>query len=303
MTQNNRILIVDDNEAIHGDFRKVLGVDAALGALDRAAASLFEDEPSTADLPSKRIYELDSAYQGRQALQLLKQSIVENRPYALAFVDIRMPPGWDGIETVQRFWEVAEDLQVVICTAYSDYSWNDMIQKLGETDRLVVIKKPFDNIEVRQIACALTTKWVLTRQSKRTLMELSEMVDRRTASLADANRRLQVEMAEKEHAAEVLHNTEARCARFLKRPPTAFSPSMTTGRSSCSIRPPKPSSDSKPKKSSAETCRYSCPPMIPVRSRTFSHDAWTRRKPKRSGRAPKRTAGRKTARRFSPSCP
>ena len=79
----------------------------------------------------------------------------------MAFVDVRMPPGWDGVETIARIWEVYPELQIVVCTAYSDYSWEEMRAKVGQPDNLVVLKKPFDNVEVQQLAHALTKKWLL----------------------------------------------------------------------------------------------------------------------------------------------
>src|ERR1700726_3322418 len=85
---------------------------------------------------------------------------------ALAFVDVRMPPGWDGIETTCKIWEKYPDLQVVICTAYSDYSWEEMLKTLGSSDRMVILKKPFDNIEVLQLAISITEKWRLYQQAK-----------------------------------------------------------------------------------------------------------------------------------------
>ena len=81
----------------------------------------------------------------------------------MAFVDIRMPPGWDGVETVCRIWEVDPEILVVICSAYSDYSWEEMVRKLGRNDRFLILKKPFDNIEVRQCAMALTERWSVSR--------------------------------------------------------------------------------------------------------------------------------------------
>ena len=213
MMQNNRILVVDDNDAIHIDFKKVLGETANQALLDQAAGALFEDVLPGAE---KRAYEIDSAHQGHEGLRMVEKSIAEGRPYALAFVDVRMPPGWDGIETIQRLWEVDEELQVVLCTAFSDYSWSDMIRKIGESDRLLVIKKPFDSIEVRQVTCALTTKWTLARQAKRTLADLTVLVDERTAALADVNRRLIVEVLERQHASEVLRDTEARMRAIIE---------------------------------------------------------------------------------------
>lgn len=74
-----------------------------------------------------------------------------------------MPPGWDGIETVSRIWEIDPEILVVLCSAYSDYTWEQMVHRLGRTDRFLVLKKPFDNIEVRQLAMALSEKWRLNR--------------------------------------------------------------------------------------------------------------------------------------------
>ncbi len=167
-----RILVVDDNEAIHQDFRKILGWHAQDdGLLDEARAALFGEQPSPA---AQQSFQVDSAFQGQDGLAFVVRALEENRPYALAFIDVRMPPGWDGIEATARIWERDPDLQVVICTAYSDYSWSDMLHKLGHSDRLVVLKKPFDNIEVQQLASALTEKWKLARQVRARLDELEQ---------------------------------------------------------------------------------------------------------------------------------
>lgn len=157
-----RILLIDDQETIHEDYRKVLGVRTATSAaLSKAAAELFDDD-STSSFDWEG-FELDSAYQGQDGFALVQQSIDEGRPYALAFVDIRMPPGWDGIQTVRRIWEIDPEILIVICSAYSDYSWEEMIQQLGRNDRFLILKKPFDNVEVRQCAMALTERWSVSR--------------------------------------------------------------------------------------------------------------------------------------------
>src|ERR1051326_4348231 len=101
-----------------------------------------------------------------------------------------MGPGLDGIQTTAKLWEIYPDLQVVVCTAYSDYSWEEMVQKLGHSDRLVILKKPFDNIEVLQLANALTEKWHLYQQAKCKLEDLERMVRERTTALQTANAEL-----------------------------------------------------------------------------------------------------------------
>jgi diguanylate cyclase (GGDEF)-like protein len=160
--KNRRILVIDDQRSIHEDYRKVMApVREHNAAVSEAAVSLF-GEDSAAPVTARE-FEVDSAYQGEDGLRMVKQAMQEGRPYALAFVDVRMPPGWDGIETIQRIWEVDPEILVVICSAYSDYSWEQMVNRLGQSDRFLILKKPFEQIEVRQFAAALTERWNLAR--------------------------------------------------------------------------------------------------------------------------------------------
>ncbi len=169
---NRRILIVDDNATIHEDFREILRPDGTSGAATQEMEALLFGDSGPAS--EQTLFELDSAYQGQEALAKVQQSLAGGQPYALAFVDVRMPPGWDGIETIARLWEADPSLQIVVCTAYSDYSWEDMRAKVGHPDNLVILKKPFDNVEVQQLAHALTKKWHLNLQSERQLAELAK---------------------------------------------------------------------------------------------------------------------------------
>ena len=189
LMQNNRILVVDDNPAIHTDFKKILHEGANRSDhLDSAEAILFGDVKKG---PSEiQDFEIDSATQGQEGLAMVKQGLAAGRPYSTAFVDVRMPPGWDGIETVARMWEVQPDLQIVICTAYSDYSWEDMMRRFGRSDNLLILKKPFDNVEVLQLAHALTRKWQVTKQAAMRLEEMDVMVRQRTQELQTAHDRL-----------------------------------------------------------------------------------------------------------------
>jgi two-component system sensor histidine kinase/response regulator len=179
--QNHRILIIDDNSAIHDDFRKIIGKQKTSSKrLEISETFLFGEAPAKNILPE---FEIISAFQGQEGLDLVEKSLLENRPFAMAFVDVRMPPGWDGIETTAKIWEKYPDLQVVICTAYSDYSWEDMLKRLGYSDRLAILKKPFDNIEVLQMAILMTEKWRLFQQSKMRQYDLERLVQERTAAL------------------------------------------------------------------------------------------------------------------------
>jgi two-component system, NtrC family, sensor kinase len=176
----HRVLVIDDNPWIHDDVRKVLvhpNEDSWLDKLDR----LDRELTGGTDLPSRPVhlrFEIDSALQGREGVEAVRRARGDGRPYALAFVDIRMPPGWDGIQTIERLWEADPEVQVVICSAYSDYSWSAIERRIGGTDRLLVLKKPFEAIEVSQLAHTLARKWSLQR---------SEIIAR-TAELARAGR-------------------------------------------------------------------------------------------------------------------
>ena len=195
----HRILIIDDNPAIHEDFRKLfVGSEPSPAAL-QDLESLVLGAPAQPGLAQP--FELDTASQGQTGLQKVQTALAAGRPYSLAFVDIRMPPGWDGVETIERLWKADPELQVVICTAYSDYSWEDMRERLGNCDGLLILKKPFDTIEVLQIAHALTRKWELARQVRASLQDLDRKVAERT-------RALDREMTERAEAEEKLRHAQ-----------------------------------------------------------------------------------------------
>jgi len=183
---NRRILLIDDNSAIHADFRKILVADDVAGSvIDAEAAAFFNSDRTVSSSVS---FELESAFQGEEALAKVEQALAVGRPYAAAFVDMRMPPGWDGLETIRRIWQVYPEMEVTICTAYSDHSWQEIQQTLGTSDRLLILKKPFDKVEVQQLALTLTEKWNLRRLARLQTEGLEELVRLRTAEIVRVNR-------------------------------------------------------------------------------------------------------------------
>jgi CheY-like chemotaxis protein len=156
---NRRVLVVDDTAMIHEDFKKVLATIAPANALDRAEAELFGNETNK---PSAVEFTLTSAFQGQEAIDRVREALAKDEPFAVAFMDVRMPPGMDGVQATRKILELDERIQIVLCTAYSDHSWLNIVETVGETDRLLILKKPFDAIEIRQMALSLTTKWNLT---------------------------------------------------------------------------------------------------------------------------------------------
>jgi two-component system cell cycle sensor histidine kinase/response regulator CckA len=212
-----RILLVDDNPAIHADFRKILGSKTdAQSRLEDVEATLFGE---SAGMTERAGFRIDSAYQGREALELVQSALQEGDPYVMAFVDVRMPPGWDGIETLERIWQCCPELQAVICTAYSDYSWDDMTRRLGHTDNLLILKKPFETVEVLQLAHALTHKWTLARQARLRMEDLDRMVHQRTEELEVANQSLQQEIEERIRVQDELRVSEERFSKAFRSSP------------------------------------------------------------------------------------
>lgn len=184
---NRRILIVDDTVSIHEDFRKILCADAdGEPSLDSLEETLF----GTPAAP-RQVFELDSAYQGQEALALVSQALAANAPYAMVFIDMRMPPGWDGLQTIEQLWNVDPNLQIALCTAYSDYSFEAIEARLKYNDQLLILKKPFDHLEIRQMASALTWKWQLAQDVARKVIGLERTIEERVQELLKVSHLLQ----------------------------------------------------------------------------------------------------------------
>lgn len=203
-----RIIIIDDNTAIHEDFRKILSDESGSDAeLDSLEASLFGTDAKQSR-PS-RCYELESAFQGEEGYRMVCEAVEQGRPFNTAFVDMRMPPGWDGVETIRHLWKADPDLQVLICTAFSDYSWSEIVEELGHSDQLLILRKPFDAAEVSQIAAAMTKKRLLTEASRNTVADLEETVAKKTEQICR-------EMEQREAAQQLLLEKEQQLRESQK---------------------------------------------------------------------------------------
>jgi signal transduction histidine kinase len=203
----HRILVIDDNPSIHKDFETILVDEEDSPTLNTLRSQVFGARTSTSVV--KSVYQLDFASQGKEGCDKVKQACSERRPYELVFVDMRMPPGWDGLQTIEHIWEIDHSVQAVICTAYSDYSWEEITERLGRSDNLLILKKPFDSAEVAQLASSLTEKWLLGKQAHLKAEELEQMVNERTNELTEINKQLRKEIAERQEA-------EKRQAELIK---------------------------------------------------------------------------------------
>jgi len=167
--KNRRVLVIDDNPAIHDDFRKILSpAENRDAALSLTETKLFGDP---LNLKKSIRFEVDSAFQGEQGVAMVKKAWEKGLPYAVAFVDMQMPPGWNGVKTTREVWKVTRQIQIVICTAYSAHSWEELFDIAGHDDRPAVLKKPFDPDKALQLAIELTEKWTVfhSRSDTKTL--------------------------------------------------------------------------------------------------------------------------------------
>lgn len=207
---NRRILLIDDNEAIHEDFKKILmPADSGAAELSDMRAAFLgggDESPPESSAGNGLAYELHHEYQGEDGYNALCKACDEDKPFAMAFVDMRMPPGWDGVQTIEKLWERDSALQVVVCTAFSDYTWDETVERLGQSDRLLILKKPFDSIEISQLAAALTEKWNLAKREKELFAEAKRAEQEARAyasSLETVNRALETSKAASDMALEL----------------------------------------------------------------------------------------------------
>ncbi len=198
-----RILVIDDNPAIHSDYQKILIAEKKDDELAAAEAALFGECAEVDEFDFE--VDLEFAFQGEEGRDTVRAAKDGGRPFAVAFVDMRMPPGWDGLKTIEEIWKVDSEIQVVVCTAYSDHGWADICHRLGHRDNLIILKKPFDSAEVSQLAVALVEKWRLQRSARRQQADTELLVEERTMQLSQAKEELHYKNQQLELAANIAH--------------------------------------------------------------------------------------------------
>ncbi len=175
MKKNNRILIVDDQKDLCEQLAKLLQQvgksNETLSLVQQMRARLIGGRAETSsNLEADKensLYEVESVNQGQDAAEKISQSLADENPYALVFLDMRMPPGWDGLETAKKIRELDKDVEIVIMTAYADHDQKQISEQVGHPEKLLYIKKPFQAEEIYQLALSLTTKWNLEWTEKR----------------------------------------------------------------------------------------------------------------------------------------
>ncbi|KAA3614049.1 MAG: response regulator [Calditrichaeota bacterium] len=218
-----RILIVDDNEEIHNDFKAILMKPSSAHTDEKTRElenELFgPDETVVVKSDTDDIeYQIDDAFQGKEAVRLMEKAAEEGNPYSLVFMDVRMPPGIDGIQTSQIIWQKFPFTEIVICTAFSDYSWDEIVNCFGKTDKLLFIKKPFDTTSIKQTALTLTTKWHLQQESSHHIENLEDEVAERTKQLNDMVEELKKQKERAEQATKAKGQFLANMSHEIRTP-------------------------------------------------------------------------------------
>lgn len=166
-----RILIVDDEPAMRDSYRRCFAPAVASPDLDAMAAELFGEDPA---LPPSGGYDIVYCAQGAEAVAAVEAAVAAADPFAVAFIDIRMPPGIDGKETAARIRALDADINLVVVTGYSDFAPIEIARSAGPVDKLFYIAKPFEAAEVVQTAQALTHRWQADRALAAAMVKLEE---------------------------------------------------------------------------------------------------------------------------------
>ena len=172
-----RILVIDDQQDVIDDYLRILTGKKTpeTETFDKEEAFLFKKySDSSKKVIPEESYRVSIAFQGKEGVDLARKAVAEGDPYLVAFIDMRMPPGIDGMETLKKIWEIDPRVEGVIVTAYTDRSRNEIVNNIGNPDRLLYLKKPFDQDEIKQLALCLTEKWRLARKGEKRFRTLYE---------------------------------------------------------------------------------------------------------------------------------
>jgi len=183
-TTTNRVLVVDDDALLIGEYVRCLGEDfepdvntATLSDLEKVLFGEETDEHGAAR------FEVHSRNQGEAAVAAVKAAIAQGRQYAIVFIDIRMPPGMDGIEAAKQIRQLDPNVNIVVVTGSESPEPENLGKKIPPADKIFFFKKPFHGLECRQLAAALCGKWHADMALRSANEELERRVEERTAAL------------------------------------------------------------------------------------------------------------------------
>jgi CheY-like chemotaxis protein len=175
---SRHIIVIDDQVEIHADFQKILAPGSARASEGLARLRAAVKGPAAAANPIQALpgYSIECARQGEEGFKKIVAARNAGTPFSIAYVDMRMPPGWDGFQTMKAIWDADPEIQLVICTAFSDHPWSEIDAFADKSDRVLVLKKPFDPVEVKRMTSTLSAKWRLAREAAAKRAELEEII-------------------------------------------------------------------------------------------------------------------------------
>lgn len=193
-----RVLVVDDEHPILDLYRAILTPkrkpSAVISELGELAQQLFgETTPPTA----APVFDLVACQQGDLAVATVKAALAANQPFAVAFLDVRMPPGPDGIWTAEQIRGLDPQIEIVIVTAYSDIHPADIERRVRPAHKILYLQKPFHSQEILQFASSLSAKWLAEHELRTLYAGLERRVAERTQELSQANAQLRSEIEER----------------------------------------------------------------------------------------------------------
>ena len=198
-----RILAVDDELTILGLYEQIL-----------SPHYVKDDDESKRSNQTKKPFltapnfEVTCCNQGEQAVEAVKLSLKEGNPFALAFVDLNMPPGPDGNWTAAQIHKLDPGINIILVTGYANTETDEIKFESNFADKLLYLQKPFHRQEIIQFATALGNKWQAERELRKLHGEMESLVEQRTTELVTANKQLQVEVENRRLAQKALHMSE-----------------------------------------------------------------------------------------------
>jgi diguanylate cyclase (GGDEF)-like protein len=167
-----RVLIVDDEQPVRESYRKILV--NPVESTDRnerldMRARLFQKGGKAPPVQARPATAFDAIFcnGAEAAVESVRAACAHGRPFAVVFLDMRMPPGPDGVWAAEQIRALDPEAEIVLCTAFSDVDPREISRRVPPEDKLFYLQKPFHPHEVRQIAVALGLKWSAERRITR----------------------------------------------------------------------------------------------------------------------------------------
>ena len=185
--QNLRILVADDDPQILNLFRQVL--------LSKKSSTSLS-------------FDLVTCLQGEDAVDAVKASLEESRPFSAAFIDARMPPGPDGIWAAEEIRRLDKNVEILIMTGYSDEHPQNISRRVPPVHKLIYAQKPIHVQEIYQFASSLSMKWLTECELQKLNKNLEQCVEERIKEFITINKELQAKIVELEKTQSALNQTE-----------------------------------------------------------------------------------------------